>query len=484
MNNIKIGKMLEFMAVSALLFTFFGFFSVQIWDIDFWWHIASGKYILETGEIPSADPFGVFDANNVWGQTILKSQWLGQVMLYSVYQWFNLDGVIWLRASILTSCLFIVYVRSRISTSGNLLTLAITALSGLTILLHTGERPQLFSFLYISIVFLLLDLFSHSGKRWFLYCIPLVMLVWSNTHGGAVLGAVALSLYGVGYVLENRSAAGWFATSENRQMIVVVALGAATLILAPNGFTTFEHIIALESNPIRDRTSEYASTWSLWPTTKYYWLFIAFTLLSLPGFISKEYWKQGIVVFAIGAISVTAFRYIPLFVFPSAPYVAASLGRMLSRYKVPATPVNLAVLAITLGLLAYGFSQKRVFQQGMNDQRYPSGAVAFIEANNLGGRMFNTMNWGGYLIWHLSGRATMFVDGRMLDPTKIVPYTHILWVTPEGQRFFEDGNFNLVLIPYGNIYTGEKYPLSAYLRNHSSWREVYRDERGYLFARR
>jgi hypothetical protein len=477
-------KYFEYLALAALLTTFFGFFAVKVWDIDFWWHIAAGRDILENGAIPSVDPFGVYDANNVWGQTILKSQWLGQVLLYSIYRWFDLDGVILFRAGVLTLCLAIIYLRCRIATTNNPFSLPITALSGFAILLHTGERPQLFSFLYLSLIFLLLDSFMRSGKRWLLYCVPLVMLLWSNTHGGAVLGEVALGLFGAGYVVENRLAAGRFNTPETRLMLLVVGLSAAVLVFAPNGFTTFKHIIALESNPIRDITSEYASTWSLWPTTLYYWVFVGVALLSLPGFFNKIYLKQGIVVLAIGMISVTGFRYIPLFVLLAAPYVAASLNRMLSWARLPAAAINLSVLVVALAFLGYGFKQEKVFQRGVQEQRFPSGAVAFIKANKLGGRMFNTMNWGGYLIWNLSGTTTVFVDGRMLDPARIVPYTHILWATPEGQRFFEQANFNLALVPYGNAFSGERYPIVAYLLNHPDWQVVYQDQKGYLFARR
>jgi hypothetical protein len=476
-------KNFEYLALAALLTVFFGYFAVRVWDIDFWWHIATGKVILESGAIPSADPFGVYDANNVWGQTILKSQWLGQVLLYSIYRWFDIDGVILFRAALLTLCLAIVYLRCRLAETSSLLTLPIIALSGLAILHHTGERPQLFSFLYLSFIFLLFDEHVRSGKRWLLYCVPVVMLVWSNTHGGAVLGEVALGLYGAGYVLEHRWSTGSFNTPEIRLMFWVMVMSAIVLVFAPNGFTTIKHIIALENNPIRDITSEYASPWSLWPATLYYWLFIGVALVSLPGFFNKAYLKQGGVVLVMGLISMTGFRYIPLFILLAAPYMASSLSRMMGSVKLAAMIVNLVVLIIALGFLTYGFKQGKVFQRGVQEQRFPSGAVAYIKANQLGGRMFNTMNWGGYIIWQLQGALTVFVDGRMLDPTRIVPYTHILWATPEGKLFFDRAEFNLALVPYGNSLSGERYPLVAYLLNHSNWKVVYQDEMGYLFAR-
>lgn len=163
--------------------------------------------------------------------------------------------------------------------------------------------------------------------------------------------------------------------------------------------------------------------------------------------------------------------------------MAASFSRMLSSVK-SSHLVNLLVLVISLAFLGYGFKQDRVFQQGVQDKKFPAGAVAFIKAHNLSGKMFNTMNWGGYLIWQLPGIVTPFIDGRMLDPARVKPYTHILWTTPDGQRSFEQSGFDLALIPYANAYTRERYPVINYLLNHPEWQVVYQDAAGYLFIRR
>ena len=481
-------RYLEYWALAALLITFFGFFAVKVWDIDFWWHIAAGRNILESGAIPSVDPFGMYDAANACGQTVLKSEWLGQVLLYSVYRWFGLDGIILFRAGVLALCLAIVYLRCRLAASTSPFALAITALAGLAILHHTGERPQLFSFLLLSLIFLLLDNFMRSGKRWFLYYVPPIMLLWSNAHGAALLGVAALGLFGVGYVLENRwgpSLISRFNTTANKLMLVVVGLSSVVLVMAPSGFDTFKCIIFQQSgsDSIREFVSEYASPWSLWPATLYYWVFIGVTVAALPGFFGRPYLKQGALVLTLGMISVIGYRYIPLFVLVAAPYVAASLSRMLSQVKLPTVAIHLSVLIIALAFLGYGFKQKEVFQHGFQEQRFPVGAAAFIKANKLGGKMFNTINWGGYLLWNLPDTTTLFIDGRTLDPYRVAPYTNILWATPEGLRFFEQANFDLVLVPYGSAFSGERYPIVTYLQNHSNWKVIYQDESGYLFTK-
>jgi len=482
-------KYLEYIAVLVLLFTYFGYFAIKVWDIDFWWHIAAGKNMLETGAIPVTDPFGVYDAANMWGQAVLRSQWLGQVILYLVFNSFDLDGIILLRAAVLTLCLAIVYLRCRIDETTNLFALLITALAGMAILPHTGERPQLFSFLYLSLTFLLLDGYMRNAKRWLLYCIPLVILLWSNTHAGSVLGVVAMGLFASGLLLENRRSGEPLFTSNAQLILKMLALSVAALVCTPNSFATIHRIIFVENvffvgdNPLRDRVSEYAYPWTVWSSTKYYWVFIGVALVSLPGFFGRKYWKQGIVVFTIALISLTAYRYIPLFVLLAAPYVAASLNRF-CRVRLSVLAVNLFALVASLSFSIYGYVQGDTFQHGIQERRFPQGALAFIKASHLGGKVFNSMNWGGFLTWNLKGKVTVFIDGRMLDPRRLVQYTHILWTTPEGREFFEQGNFDMVLLPYGNEFSGEKYPVLTYLINHPAWQVAYQDSLGFLFVRR
>lgn len=476
--------LIEYLAIAALLVTFFGFFSVKVWDIDFWWHIAAGKSVLANGVVPDQDPFGVYDATSTSGQTILKSEWMGQVLLYLAYRFFELDGVIFLRAAVLTACLGITYWRCRIAEAKLFFTLIVLALTGMAILFHTGERPQLFSFLYLSLTFLLLDMHLKTSRYWPLYLVPLIFLLWANSHGGVLFGVVVLCLFCASRFIENRLEAGSYDTLQNRRMLAVMGISITTaLLLAPNGLTTLKHVIFLENSTIRERASEYATPWAMWPITTYYWVFFATTLASLPGLFGRAYLKQVVIICIVAVFSLTGYRYIPLFVLLVAPYVAASLNRMFRRVHVPATTASLATLIIALIFLTYGFKQERIFQHGAQENRYPVAAVGFIKANYLNGKMFNTVNWGGYLLWNLSPTVTIFIDGRMLDPNRLTPYTHVLWMTPYGQRFFEQASFDLVLVPHRNIFTGESYPIINYLLNHPVWQAVYRDEMGYLFAR-
>ena len=481
-------KYAEYVAVLALLITFFGFFATKVWDIDYWLHIASGRYIVESGTIPSQDPFAIYSNIDAWGQLVLKSQWLGQVFLYEIQHYFGLDGVIAWRAAMLTACLWIVYWRCRIVDANLLIALVITAITGMVLLSFTGDRPQLFSFLYLGVVLLLLDVYQQTNHRWLLFTIPPIFILWANTHGGVLFGVAALGLFGIGSLLQTKFISGKFNPVETKLMLGVVVLSAIASFIAPNGIdtliTTLKTIILAENSALRERTSEYATPWAMRSLLTYYWVFLIMVVVSMYGLLGKAHIRYSLFVAAITIFSLTGSRYVPLFALAVAPYVASSLSRMSRSVQPPKLLICLATVIIALSFLGYGFKQGIVFQGGINESRYPVEAVNIINKNNMGGKLFNTLNYGGYLDWNLSTSSVhTFIDGRLLDINRMEPYTHILWMTPAGKDYFEHISFDLVLVSARNEYTGESYPLINYLLNNPLWHLVYRNSNSFFFVR-
>ena len=50
------------------------------WDIDIFWHIAAGKWIVENGRLPSTDIFAYTDPSRAWS----SFQWLYEVITYEL----------------------------------------------------------------------------------------------------------------------------------------------------------------------------------------------------------------------------------------------------------------------------------------------------------------------------------------------------------------------------------------------------------------
>ena len=214
----------------ALFFTFiFALFSLEIKDPDFWWHLKTGEYIVQTGSIPATDPFAYtstpkdpISPESVRIKFILAQYWLAQVLFYQLYHAFGLQGIIFLRAFILTLLVLLTYRGISREGMGFYLSLALTIPVVLILYTFTGERPQLFSFIFSFLIIFLLEGFRKSSlpsrrlkpaathnfgdKSSFIqndflstvyYLLPtvVVMLLWANLHGGFIVGIGLLICY-------------------------------------------------------------------------------------------------------------------------------------------------------------------------------------------------------------------------------------------------------------------------------------------------
>lgn len=482
--GVGAGAVLVFFVLAA------GVFSVPISDIDFWWHIATGRTIVQHGEVPVDDPFGMYsDPDPVRRDGNLRSQWLGQVILYLTFDRLGANGVVALRTSLLLACLALVYARCRLNAAKPGPTWAVLLVTGALLTGFTGERPQLLSFLFAGLLFLLLDQARGGSWKWLLP-LPLLGLAWANSHGGFLLGNALLVLVCLG-----RLPAAGAPASERRAfrrfLLLAAALVLATLV-TPSGVRTFVYLVALEGSLLQERTSEYTSALLVHrlgfdSIQAGIYVYLALAALSLPWLARRDRLDKLLVVASLGVAACSAYRYLSFFLVVAAPYVAMGLSdawtrltRARGRIEWPAERL---LLGVFVGVLGLGILRGDLFRGGIATGRFPAEATRVVAERGTEGRAFNTMNWGGYLLWHLGERVTPYVDGRLLDTRMLAPYTNALWATPPGLAWFQDQDFQLVILPVRGNFDAEPYPLPFHLATHPEWQLVYSDQGSYVFER-
>jgi len=118
--------------------------------------------------------------------------------------------------------------------------------------------------------------------------------------------------------------------------------------------------------------------------------------------------------------------------------------------------------------------------------RFPEGAARFLAENRISEPMFNTYEYGGYLLWRLWPFQKTFIDGRALNESVYRDYQRVI----AGGRDVRDQ----VLARYGagvmvlNAFeytTGTVYPLVVGLadRADTGWSLVYEDPQALVFLR-
>jgi hypothetical protein len=144
--------------------------------------------------------------------------------------------------------------------------------------------------------------------------------------------------------------------------------------------------------------------------------------------------------------------------------------------------------------------QGRAFQFRAADWKYPARAADFVLAHHLTARMFNTWEFGAYLIWRLWPLQQVFIDGRAQSETVYLDYQRMVYGvkaaaepvdTPSqalrprvisgksAEELLDRYGIEMILMDGFEYTTGQPYFLAVSL----PWKLVYYDTQAMIFMR-
>jgi tetratricopeptide (TPR) repeat protein len=171
--------LLLFLALTFLL----GVFPLK--DTDFWWHLRTGDWIRAQGTVPRTDLYLFTREGTPW----IDLHWLFQVGISWI---FERGGIPWLnlaKCGITVAAVFLLVTTRRRDWP-----LWVILLAWIPALLVLGGRmyvrPETLSLLYLSVYLAILA--RWDGMPRLAWILPLVQVVWVNSHGLFVLGPIVL----------------------------------------------------------------------------------------------------------------------------------------------------------------------------------------------------------------------------------------------------------------------------------------------------
>ena len=417
--------------VAAILAVSFFHLLRPIRDNDFFWHLKTGEWIWQHGEIPVKDPFSfpTEGLESIRERVIMTSPWLSQVIFWGSYAAAGMPGIVLLRFAIIF-CLVIVMMKRR---EGDGILYAGLLLLFLSMLLksYPVERPQVFSFLFFALLLFLLEgrkvrkAAEHADRRYdrsLFITLPLLMLVWANMHAGYVTGMATIVLF---IFCEGLKFASPSLRPMERSDYHVLALAGMIGVLAsfinPNTYRIFADNILFQYDYVTFSNIEFQSTVRIFRryhdySVLIYWGILALSAVGLLVQIKKINITEASLLAATGFFSFTSVRYIAFFMIAALPAV----GRLFSVTRL-LNPARALILAAALAAAIF-FTRDHLTLQPLSSgkwvdgERFPAAAADFILTNNLKGNMYNYFDWGGYLIWRLAPERKVFIDGRTLYP--------------------------------------------------------------------
>jgi hypothetical protein len=462
------------LAVAILFISLFAMATREAMDPDMWWHLATGRYILEERTIPREDIFSY----TVPGRRWITHEWLTQVAMVGLHRLGGRPALMLASAAVVTAAFALVYVQCRGKPYVAVFAVLVAAVASA---ITWGPRPQMVNILLIALFTALIERYRQNGGR-AIWWLPLLTVVWVNMHSGFFLGLGLLGVVLAGdgaALLLDRVTPRTLTARKWRNLALVLLLCVVAALINPNGY----HMLLYPFETLgSDAMQTYIQEWyspnfhriEYWP----------FALLLLGGAAvlvlsqRKVGWTNLLLFFGFGFAGLLSARHIPLFAVVAAPVVS----RALADVRVPASrrprlvAINWVILLLVVTLAGVWVADKLAEDRAAEAERYPVEALAYIREQGLvDQRVYNSYNWGGYLIWervpvYIDGRADVYMD-EFMDEYVLAYQLRGDWRIP-----LEAYDVNYVLIERGGS-------LGQVLEEAPEWERVYADEVAVIFVR-
>jgi hypothetical protein len=200
--------------------------------------------------------------------------------------------------------------------------------------------------------------------------------------------------------------------------------------------------------------------------------------------------RDAIMLAGTATMSLLAARNISTFALVAAPIFSvhlstylADLGLALNSSRIRARGVFLAVnwlllIFVIFGVIVWTVSQTLPAALAKTRRAtLPAAAVQHLKSENLPREVFNSYNWGGYVIWEARDYP-VFIDGRtdLYDDAFVRDYLRTYLAEPGWQDRLDEGNINTVLVETSS-------PLAKVLALSPGWEKDYSDDLAVIYIR-
>ena len=363
---------------------------------DTWWHLRSGREMWETGSLLTTERFSY----TAFGADFRNYWWVSQLAFYAL---FSIGGPL-LLTIVAGSCAFAAVFGSWRLMQGSwetrliLLCFLIVATAP-----EWSVRPQV-----ISLVLLVLTahLIARDRTQW----LPLLCIVWANTHPQVVFGVLLAGVAVLDSII-------WSRHRFTRDTLIALAC-AAGLMVSPDGWRYWTETLSTVSASKGVQLQEYRAPLDAGSVP--FWVALGvLAFLTFRQRASIAQWRRTDRIFVLAAsllalASLGAARNIAFFAVIAAPAISrlsapASVPQHRRLRHAGAGAYAMLALAAVIAIIAV---RMRWEDHGVKLGWRPLSNGVLEAVSHCPDPMFNQLEDGGYLMWALPSRR-VFVDSRM-----------------------------------------------------------------------
>lgn len=471
-----------------------------VYDPDFFWQLASGRWIAQHHQVFSTDVFSYTAAGNPWIYPALS-----ELLFYVVYLIGGFTLLSWMGA---VACCGSIALLLR---KGSSATAAVAIVAVPLIANRTTPRAEMFTVVLFSACLSLLWENYRTGRAR-LWPLPLLMLAWVNLHPGFVSGVGLLVAFAGLEVLHMLQPAGRAeAVSRLKRLAPWLATAIAATLLNPWGWGAYVGLVRqnramaahsewfAEWGRVPLSWSAFASSFSLSAPSPFYLALAIIALAILIALLKREFGPA--ILLALGAyegihhLRMQALMGCITIVVGGAmlavavEYIAA---KMSTAGRRRAWAVAASAVMVLLGT-SWAYNLTRPNDMALSPVGtglgwwFPQRAVEFLRQQKLPKQVFNAYEQGGYATWALGPEYPDYIDGRAL-PFGAKAYLRQLQLlstppdSPEWDAEADRYHINTILLPLHRFQL--QVGIVRSFCSSKKWAPVYIDDLAAIFVRR
>ncbi len=447
---------------------------ISIGESDIWWHLLNAQNLLQHHSLSRIDTHTFTVAGSPW----ISFEWLSEVPFFLAFRTAGLREMVVLYSVVMVLIFAAVYYRS-CRAGADCKDAAVATLGGVCIgTVSLAPRTLLFGWLCLTGLLLILDRFRRTGTG--LWLLPPLFALWINLHGSWVYGIAVLALTVIGGLLAGewgRVTAHRWRPADLKKLLLAFAASIVALFVNPFGYKLvwypFDFLL-------RQRAIMRGSVYWL-PVDFSSWngklaMGLIFVVLAVALFSSSRWRLDEVLLMGFALWSgLMHMRFLDFAAIIIVPILAPHL-KLFPPYEPELDKpwLNAAIMAAVVAAVIYFFPSAASLQRQL-DREYPTAALDFMRQHHLQGRIFNSVEFGGYMEWNvpelkpfIDGRGDIFVYNGTLDDYEAAVDIKEPFQVLDKYR-----------IDY--VFLERTWPL-AYLLEHSpGWRLIYSDKVAVLF---
>lgn len=484
-------------------------------DDDFFWHLATGRFVVENKYVPDKDVFGYATQNAQW----MPFEWGWDVISYGLYNIGGYNIVLVFRSIIFVFIFWLLYILLR-KFKVNSIVIFITLFSLLVAIMdRLTPRPHILTYVFFVTLIYTLTCFKYIDRekysKW-LYLLPVIFLLWGNIHMGVIAGGLVLFIFTISEIIiyfYPRS----FITKEIKpltrdqlkKLFILSVISALMLLVNPHGIDTYLYAYGHTKMKLLETINEWKSPldklFKAGFVTNLYLIYLFSGLLILIyAYIKKDLFitllYSAFIIYSVRAIRFTVdFEIVMVFFLTiTLNYFITKPGQSRNKnYWVTFLLYNKSVkiiLSLFLIFIIYNIPNGkiyekleyyRVFGYGIDDNYLAIQLMDFMKENNIKGKPFNHFGTGGTLVWYFPDQKN-FIDSRNLNDDIFNEYNKILYMQPGFEKKLDEYGVDYVIYLDPDLIRRPnemKNIIIRYLSHKTNWKLVFWDDKSFLFVR-